>query len=104
VEALMIAASSRVPNRTCSSRRVDVLAVERRDERPVQTLDNLVGEEVALVFDFLDLVGLVPDRAFGRDHLLEEFRAAYQLVGERLKVAVELLFAGNQSQSQAPGL
>ena len=42
---------------------VDVLAIERRDERAVEPLDDLVGQEVALVLDFLDLVGLVPDRA-----------------------------------------
>ena len=80
----MICASSRAPNRTVSSRyrriergrrvdrvhhvverpgqRVDVFAVDRRDERAVEALDDLVREEVALVLDFLDLVGLVPDR------------------------------------------
>ena len=41
---------------------VDVLAVDRRDEGAVQALDDLVRQEVALVLDLLDLVGLVPDR------------------------------------------
>ena len=81
----MICASSRAPKRTRveavqpdqrrrrvdrvhhvverARQRVDVFAVERRHERAVQPLDDLVGEEVALVLDFLDLVGLVPDRA-----------------------------------------
>ena len=45
-----------------AGQRVDVLAVERRDEGAVQALDDLVGQEVALVLDFLDFVGLVPDR------------------------------------------
>ena len=73
--------------------RVDVLAIERRDERPVQPLDDLVRQEVALVLDFLDLVGLVPDRMLRREHLLEQPRAALQLVGQRLEVGVELLFS-----------
>jgi hypothetical protein len=71
----MIRASSRAPKRTGrggtadsaprvdrvhhvverAGERVDVLAVERRDERAVQPLDDLVREEVALVLDFLDL-------------------------------------------------
>ena len=84
VDAVMICASSRAPKRTRVEpvepderrrrvdrvhhvverprQRVDVLAVERRDERPVQALDDLVRQEVALVLDLLDLVGLVPDR------------------------------------------
>ena len=59
-----------------SRERVDVLAIDRGDECPVQPLDDFVGEEVALVLDFLDLVGLVPDRMVGRPHLLEQPRAA----------------------------
>ena len=57
--------------------RVDVFAVERRDEGPVQALDDLVGQEVALVLDFLDLVGLVPDRMLRLEHLLEQPGAAF---------------------------
>src|SRR6185436_12986139 len=37
---------------------VDVLAVDRRDERGVQPLDDLVGDDVPGVLDFLDGVGL----------------------------------------------
>ena len=66
-------ASSRAPKRTVSEavepddgrrrvdgvhdvverpgQRVDVLAVERRDERAVEPLDDVVGQDVALVFD-----------------------------------------------------
>jgi hypothetical protein len=40
---------------------VNVFAVERRDERAIEPLDDAVREEVALVLDFLDLVGLAPD-------------------------------------------
>src|SRR2546426_3002587 len=39
---------------------VDVLAVDRRDERGVQPLDDLVGDDVAGVLDLLDRVGLGP--------------------------------------------
>ena len=81
--------------------RVDVLAIERRHERPVQPLDDPVGQEVALVLDLLDLVGLVPDRMRRREHLLEQSGAVLQLVGERLKVGEELLFARNQSEGQS---
>ena len=48
-----------------TGQRVDVFAIERGDEGAMQALDDLVGEEVALVLDFLDLVGLVPDRRSG---------------------------------------
>ena len=99
----MTCASSRAPKRTVSSRYsrttrrrrvdgvhhvverpgqlVDVFAINRRDERAVEALDDLVGQEVALVLDFLDLVGLVPDRLVGREHLFEQARALLQLVG-----------------------
>ena len=36
--------------------------------------------------------------SLGREHLLEQPRAALQLVGQRLEVGVELLFARNQSE------
>ena len=77
---------------------MDVLAIERRDERAVETLDDFMRQEVALVLDFLDLVRLVPDRMVGREHLLEERGAALQLVGQRLKIGVELLFPRNQPE------
>ena len=82
-EAEMILASSRAPKRTRSmlysgtrrggvvdrihhvveraGQRVDVFAVDRRHERLVQPLNDLVREEVALVLDFLDLVRFVGD-------------------------------------------
>jgi hypothetical protein len=59
---------------------------------------NLVRQEVALVLDLLDLVGLVPDRVLGVEHLLEHPRAVLQLGSQRLEIGVELLFARNQSK------
>ena len=81
--------------------RVDVFAVERRDEGAVQALDDLVGEEVALVLDFLDLVGLVPDRPIGREHLFEQARALADLLGQGHEVVEEPLFSRNQSERHA---
>ena len=84
--------------------RVNVLAVERRDEGAVEALDDLVRQEVALVLDLLDLVGLVPDRAVRRE---ASPRAAappcFSSVGERLEIGIELLFARNQSERHRPG-
>ena len=74
----------------------DVLAIQRRDERPIEPLDDLVGQLVALVLGFLDLVGFLPGRVLGGEHVLEQPRAALQLVGQRLEVGVELFFSGNQ--------
>ncbi len=54
---------------------VDVFAIERRDEGAIEPLDDLVRQEIALVLDFLDLVGLAPDRPVGGEHLLREVSA-----------------------------
>jgi uncharacterized protein Yka (UPF0111/DUF47 family) len=85
-----------------TSELVDVLAVDRRDERPIEALDDLVGEEVALVLDFLDFVGLVPDGPIGSEHLLEQAGANAEFVGKGQKIAVELLLARNQAESHSP--
>src|SRR5439155_16618169 len=77
---------------------VDVFTIDRRDEGAVETLDDFVGEEVAFVLDFLDFVGFVPDRVFRGYHLLEEPGTPFELVCQRLKVLVEFLLSGNQSE------
>ena len=59
---------------------------------------SVVRQKVAFVLDFLDLVGLVPDRTVGLEHLLEQPRPMLELGGERLEIGVELLFARNQSK------
>ncbi len=82
--------------------RVDVLAIERRDERPIQALDDLVREEVALVLDFLDLVGLVPHRdAPARASPRAGGRPA-SARRRALEIGVELLFPRNQSERHRP--
>ena len=45
--------------------RVDVLAIERRDEGLVQALNHLVRQVVAAMLDFLDFVRLVQSGASG---------------------------------------
>ena len=77
---------------------MDVLAIEWRHEGPVQTLDDLVGEEVAFVLDLLDFVGLVPDRLVGGEHLLEQRRAAADLLGECDEIIKEPCFSWNQPE------
>jgi len=51
-----------------------------------------VSQEIALVLDFLDLVRLVPRSGDLVRASIEEPRADFQLVGERLEVRVELFF------------
>ena len=58
-----------------AGQRMDVLAVDRRDEGLVEPLDDLVRQEVALVLDFLDLVRLVGDRRIGARTSLRAARA-----------------------------
>ena len=53
-----------------------------------------MGQLVALVLGFLDFVGFFPGRVLGGEHVLEQPRAALQLVGQRLEVGEELFFAG----------
>ena len=81
---------------------VDVFAVEGGDEGLVQALDDFVGQEVALVLDFLDLVGLVPERLVGGEHLHEQACAAVDLLGHRDEIFEELLFLRDQSERQHP--
>ena len=52
------------------------------------------------MLDFLDLVHLVPHGMLRREHLREESRAVLHLVGQRLKIVVELHLARNQTEGQ----
>jgi hypothetical protein len=83
---------------------MDVLAIERRDERPVEALDDLVREEIALVLDFLDLVSFVGDRRIGREHFFEQTRAHLKLIGHCDHVGVERFFPGEKAESQGGNL
>src|ERR1051326_584198 len=55
--------------------KVDVLAFERRDERAVEPLEDLVGDEVGLVLDVLELAGAVLE-SVERPHELVKLIAA----------------------------
>ena len=77
---------------------MDVFTVERGDEGAVQPLDDFMREKIALVFDLLDLVGLVPDRPLGREHRVEQPGAVANLLRERREVVVELFFPRYQSE------
>jgi hypothetical protein len=81
---------------------MDVLAIERRDERPIEALDDFVRQEVATVLDLLYFVGFIPDRVGGFEHLLEKLSAALELVGHHLEIGVELFFARNQPKRHVP--
>src|SRR5262249_6161910 len=68
---------------------VDVLAVDRRDEGPVDVAEDLVGDLVALVLEAFDLVGDRGDRALAAKENVENSRAfvdAPRHVGEALEV------------------
>src|SRR5256885_2141730 len=54
---------------------MDVLALERRDERPVEPLEDLVGDEVGFVFDVLELAGALVE-SVERPHELVQLIAA----------------------------
>ncbi len=77
----------------------DVLAIERRHERAVQPLDDLVRQEVALVLDLLDFVRLVPDRLFRSQHFDEQNGAAPCFFRQGHEVIIKALFARYQSES-----
>ena len=78
---------------------MDVLAVDGGDEGLVQALDDLVGEEVAFVLDFLDLVGLVGVRRIDGEHLFEQAGPGAHLVGHGHEIDVERLFTRNQTEA-----
>ena len=50
---------------------VDVLALERRDERAVQPLEQLVRHEIALVLDVLEALGALFQLVEALHHLLQ---------------------------------
>jgi hypothetical protein len=65
----------------------------------VEALDDLMREKVALVFDFLDFVGFVPEGLVRRQHLEEEAGPPLDLFGEGHEVVEEALLARDQSES-----
>ena len=76
---------------------VDVLAVDRRDPGPVQEVERLVGDLVALVLEALDLGGplVVEDRPGG--HRVEDAGGVEDDLGGPAELGKEGLFAGEQT-------
>ncbi len=79
--------------------RVNVFAVERRHEGPVQPLDDRPGPAVADVLDVLDGIGLRHVRRIDGQHLLQEPCAAAKLLGHADEVLEEALLARNQAKT-----
>ena len=80
---------------------VEVFAVERRDERAVQTLNRVVRQRVAAVLGVADGVDLGDVRRIGGQQLLEEQRGGLDF-GRHLAVEVEeLLVFGNRLKRTA---
>src|SRR5213594_3515018 len=77
---------------------VDVLPVDRRDERGVQPLDDLVGDLVSLVLDFLDGVGLGARVGEVVDQLVEQRRALDHVLRLVLEQVEEADFPRDQAE------
>ena len=78
---------------------MNVLTVHRSDEGPVQTLDDFVGQEVALVFDFLDLVSLVREGRLRCKHLFEQPRPDLDLISHGNEISVKRFLARKHTES-----
>jgi DNA-binding response OmpR family regulator len=77
---------------------VDVLAVDGRDERAVEPLDDFVGQEVAAAFEVLDLIGLRRVRRFGGDQVPEDAGRLADVFSHGREVLVELLLPRDQPE------
>ena len=75
---------------------MDVVAVERRDERLVQGLDAGVRDDVGLVLDLLDAGGQRADVLAALHQPLHLLRALDRQRGVALEEAEEVVFAGKQ--------
>ena len=119
----MICASSRAPKRTVSSRYsrtsvadASIASITSSSDRASAWMSSRSSGvtnvrfsrwmiscvrkshlcSTSLISSALSQIGCV-----GREHLLEQPRAALQLVGQRLKIGEELLFARNQTKGQS---
>src|SRR5437867_513623 len=75
---------------------VDVLAIDRRDERRVEALDDLVGDLVGLMLDFLDRVGLGPRVGEVMHQLVQQGRTLDHVLRLLLEQVEEADFSRNQ--------
>src|SRR5438034_548621 len=77
---------------------VDVLAIDRRDEGRVQLLDDLVGDLVARVLDFLDLMGLGARVGEVVAEVVEQRGGVEDVLGLLLEIVVEADFLRDQAE------
>src|SRR3954466_1002319 len=80
----------------------DVLAVDRRDERRVQLVMDVVGDPVALLLADHDVARDVGSLREVSEHLIEEVGAANDVLGRLLEQVEELPVAGAEDVTQ-PG-
>ena len=82
--------------------RVDVLTIERRDERAVQTIDDAARLSVADVLDVLDRIRLAPCRAGRSTASASSVRAPSWICWDkRDELVEELLLSGNETEGHA---
>src|SRR5687767_8600814 len=83
---------------------MDVLAVERRYEAPVDPGVDLVGQLIRLVLDLLDRANLLLNPAGVREEVLEQARRRRQVSRQLVEEREELLVARNQASKQHAAL
>ena len=74
----------------------DVLAVDRRDERRVQPLDDVVGDPVAVLLADHDVAGEVGALGVLPEHLVEEVGGLDGVGGRLLEEVEELAVLGGE--------
>jgi len=75
---------------------VDVLALERGHERPVELGEQLVGHAVGLVLDRLELLGALIEPVETLHHLVEQVGALSRQLGLAPEQREEVLLLGEQ--------
>src|SRR5205809_6488512 len=78
---------------------MDVFAIQRRDKRAIQPIDDRPGQAVTGVLRLLDEVGLGHVRRVGREDLLERSRALAGVFPELHEVLEELFVAWNETEA-----
>ena len=77
---------------------MDVLALERRDERAVQPLEDLVRDEVGLVFDVLQLARALVEPVERLHHLVQQLAALANQRGLFAEQHEEVFFTREQGE------
>ena len=83
---------------------MDVFAVERRDERPIDSIDDVVREIVGFVLEVLDRGDLGLQLLRGHEHLVEQRRRGREPHRELREQIVELFVARQDPQNSISGV